>query len=434
MSSSKNRSFTLAGAVIVASAGAFFAGRMTAPDSASAGKAAGDAPLSGKSSLRSLSGGDAAGGLAGRREGGARGEAKGGTVRGEAAVAKMEEMMRLTDPMDRNKAWMEFINTIDPAEFESVVASFRGLGMTNTRMTEYSMLLSAWAKKDPLQALAYAEANTGNRFARNTILTTWAASDPDGAIRWAQEHHNPDDEEGNPWMIGVIQGIAASDPAKASELLTAMNFSEERGEAMAALLPSILAQGTDAAHAWAEGITDENLKQGAIGRVAEALAAKDPAGTAAWLAKNPGEAAERSMDNVISTWMEKDKDGAVAYYKGLPAGDVRTNALRGVASSLAMEDPKAAADFLDQNAAYANDRVYQQFAWTSFGQAPELAANYIGKIADPREQGRMYDRMVGGWLRRDFDAASKWVNSASLPPNVAENLQRRIQQSQNQRQ
>ena len=342
--------------------------------------------------------------------------------------------MRLTDPMERNKAWMDFVNSIDPAEFESVVASFRELGMTNSRMTEYSMLLSAWAKKDPLQALAYAEANTGNRFARNTILTTWAASDPDGAIRWAEQHHDPDDEEGNPWMIGVIQGLASTDPARASQLLAAMNFSEERGEAMGALLPSILAQGADAAHAWAESITDEQLKQGAIGRVAEALAAKDPEGTAAWLAKNPGEAAQRSMDNVISTWMEKDKDGAIAYYKGLPAGEVRTNALRGVATSMAMEDPRAAADFLDQNAAYANDRVYQQFAWSSFGQAPDLAVNYIGKITDTREQARTYDRMFSGWVRRDFDAASKWFNSATLPPNVAESLQRRMQQAQAQQQ
>jgi len=430
--SSKN--LTIAGAVVLASAGAFFAGRVTAPSGSGTDMPTAESSLSGKSSHRLGGVTEGAGGPAAIRDAAQRGEAKGSTARGEAAVAKMEEMMRLTDPMDRNKAWMEFINSIDPAEFESIVGAFRGLGMTNSRMTEYSMLLSAWAKKDPLQALAYAEANTGNRFARNTILTTWAASDPDAAIRWAQEHHNADDDEGNPWMIGVIQGLASTDPARASQLLASMNFSEERGEAMAALLPSILAQGADAAHAWAEAITDENLKQGAIGRVAEALAAKDPAGTAAWLAQNPGEAAQRSMDNVISTWMEQDKDAAIAYYKGLPSGEVRTNALRGVASSMAMENPQAAADFLDQNAAYANDRVYQQFAWTSFGQAPDLAANYIGKISDPREQERMYDRMIGGWIRRDPNAATSWLNSASLPANVSERLHRRVQQIQERQQ
>jgi hypothetical protein len=342
--------------------------------------------------------------------------------------------MRTTDPIERTRAWLDFVNSIDPSEFESVVASFRALGMTDSRMTEYSMLLSAWGKKDPITALAYAQANTGNRFARTTILSTWAAYDPAGAIQWAEQNHEAKEGEGNPWMIGIIQGLASSDPARASQLLAGMPYSEERGEALSVLLPSILAQGNDAAKLWAEGITDDALKQGAIARVAEAMATKDPAGTADWLARNPGEAADRSMDNVISAWMETDKDSAVAYYQGLPAGDIRTNALRGVANSMAMEDPRAAADFLDANAADANDRVYQQFVWHSFGEAPDIAASYIGKIADPREQEQMYGRMLDGWLRRDFNAASTWINGNALPENVQQRLQGRIQEIQQRQQ
>jgi hypothetical protein len=429
-----SRTLTLVGAVAVASAGAFFAGRMTAPTAGGGDRGAADAALSGTAGVRG-GGAESADAAAGnRRAAGEREVTKGSANRGEKAIARMEELMRLTDPMERSKAWLDFINTIDPAEFESVVASFRGQGLTDTRMSEYSMLLTAWAKKDPLQALAYAEAHTGNRFARNTILTTWAASDPDAAIRWAQEHHNAEDDEGNPWMIGVIQGIAASDPVRASQLLAEMPFSEERGEAMAALLPHLLAQGSDVAKKWAEGIADEQLKQGAISRIAESLAAKDPAGTAEWLTRNAGEAAERSMDNVIGAWMEQDKDSAIAYYKGLPSGPARSNALRGVANSMAMQDPRAAADFLDQNAADADDRVYQQFAWHSFGEAPDLAASYIGKITDAREQERMYSRMLDGWLRRDYDAASNWINNATLPQNVQERLQRRMQERQQRQQ
>ncbi|WP_035614550.1 hypothetical protein [Haloferula sp. BvORR071] len=431
-----SRNLTLIGAVAVASAGAFFAGRMTAPAGAAASGGGQNGALSGKAASRSAGGEQD--GAAGRREGAAGRDASrkdgGASNRGEKAIAKMHDLMLVTDPMARSKAWLDFLNTVDPSEFESVVADFRGSGMTDTRMSEYSMLLTAWAKRDPLQALAYAEEHTGNRFARNTILTSWAASDPDAALQWAKEHHKDQEGEGNPWLIGVIQGIAASDPVRASQLLVGMPFSEERGEALGALMPHLLAQGADAAHKWAESITDEQLKQGAIGRVAEALAEKDPEGTAAWLARNPGEASDRSMDNVISTWMEKDKDAAVAYYKGLPSGDMRTSALRGVANSMAMQDPRAAADFLDANAVDANDGVYQQFAWHSFGQAPDLAANYIGKMTDPREQERMYGRMLDGWLRRDFDSASKWINGNSLPQPVMDRLQKRMQEQQQRQQ
>jgi hypothetical protein len=101
---------------------------------------------------------------------------------------------------------------------------------------------------------------------------------------------------------------------------------------------------------------------------------------------------------------------------------------------MAMNDPQAAADFIDEHAADANDRVYQQFAWNSFGQAPDLAANYIGKITDAREQERMYSRMLDGWLRRDFEAASTWINGATLPQNVQQRLQRRMQERQQRQQ
>lgn len=432
--SSKNRTLTLVGAFAVASAGAFFAGRMTAPgtaDAASSEKGGGNLP-----SKVSDRGGFGESGEAGstRRSLAERAAGKSTAVRGEEALAKLEALMRTTDPIERSKAWLDFVNAIDPSEFESVVASFRALGMTESRMTEYSMLLSAWAKKDPLQALEYAKANTGNRFARNTILTAWAAYDPEGAIRWAEQNHQAKEGEGNPWMIGVIQGLAANDPARASQLLAGMPFSEERGEALGVLLPNILSQGPDAAKAWATAITDEALKEGAIARVAEALAAKDPAGTAAWLASQPGAAADRSMDNVISAWMDKDQDAAVAYYKGLPAGDMRTNALRGVANSMAMKDPRAAADFLDANAAYANDRVYEQFVWHSFGEAPEIAAGYIGKLSNAEQQERMYGRMLDGWLRRDYNAASQWINQNALPQNVSERVQRRMQEIQQRQQ
>ena len=433
--SSSNRTLTLAGAIAVASAGAFFAGRMTAPGSSASGsQAAGDESLPSKLSSRAGGSGDDAAGSPRRLSDRAGAKDNDKKSRGDAALAKMEELMRTADPIERTQAWLNFVNSIDPSEFESVVASFRGLGMTESRMTEYAMLLSAWGKKDPLQALAYAQENTGNRFARNTILSTWAAYDPAGAIQWAEQNHEAKEGEGNPWMIGIIQGLAATDPARASQLLAGMPYSEERGEALGALLPTILAQGNDAAKAWAEGMTDDALKQGAIARVAEAMAAKDPAGTADWLSRNPGEAADRSMDNVISAWMETDKDSAVAYYKALPAGDIRTNALRGVANNMAMEDPRAAADFLDANAADADDRVYQQFVWHSFGEAPDIAASYISKITNPREQEQMYGRMLDGWLRRDFDAASTWINGNTLPENVSQRVQSRIQEIQQRQQ
>ena len=64
--------------------------------------------------------------------------------------------------------------------------------------------------------------------------------------------------------------------------------------------------------------------------LSQQLAASDPAGTVSWLLANPGEAAQRRMDDVYSAWAKNDKDAALTSFASLPAGDLRSNALRGI--------------------------------------------------------------------------------------------------------
>jgi len=349
-----------------------------------------------------------------------------------ALVQEMVDIMATTDPLSRTQAWLDFVNGLDPDRFEEVVDEFRSKGLTNGNMTEYAMVLTAWAKSDPLRALDYASENTGTSFARNTILASWAGSDPNGAIQWAESNH--DGEGANPWMVGVIKGLAANDPYMATDLLSNMPFSEQRGDALAAIMPQILSQGPEAARAWAAGLGDERLRNGAIRRMAEKLAKTDPQGTADWLASNPGDGATGAMDNVIGTWAREDIDGATSYFQSLPSGELRSSALRGLSNQLAMTDPQAAADLIDTYPNDASDRVYQQFVWHSFREDPSLAANYIGRIENTGERDSTYRRMLDGWLRRDFDSANAWISSNELPPEVSQRLQGRIREMEQRQQ
>ena len=58
--------------------------------------------------------------------------------------------------------------------------------------------------------------------------------------------------------------------------------------------------------------------------------------------KNPGEASNRRLDDVYERWAGKDLDAALASLSTLPAGAQKTNALSGVVSREASNDPKAA--------------------------------------------------------------------------------------------
>jgi hypothetical protein len=344
-----------------------------------------------------------------------------GTI--EDQLARMETIVRGENPLERNRALLAFIDKLAPGDFEQAVASFRSLGITESRMGEYSLLLTAWAQADPFSALTYAKKNTTNSFATDTILTSWATTDPEAAIRWAQADFTGDGA--NPHMPGIIRGLIESDPTRATQLLAAMPRSEERAKGLDFMVPHLLRQGSEATRAWIAAITDESLRNGAILRTADKLADADPAGTASWLLDNPGEASQRRMGDVYSAWAKQDKQAALSSLNALPAGDFRSNALRGMVSSVASADPKAAITLMDQYANDVTDRVVQNFVWHSYDSDPATAASQISRIGDERQRDQMYRRMLDNWIERDPASAQAWIQTNSLPQSIRDRIARR---------
>lgn len=335
-------------------------------------------------------------------------------------LVNMEEIVRGENALDRGRSMLEWIDSLAPEEFEAAVARFRSLGLTEARMGEYAMLLTAWAEVDPVSALAYTTENTSGGMATGTVLSAWASRDPEAAIAWAKSNHQGD--EANPFMVGIIRGLVGSDPARATALIQEMPFSAERGEALQAMMPHLLKMGSDSAKKWISELSDERLRDGAVARFAEELAKQDPAGTASWLMANLSDTSVRSMDEVFSEWAKVDPASAVANFESLPEGDARSRALRGLVMVDARNNPQAAADLMNRFPADVTDRTVQHFIWNSFENAPDVAANQIALIQDERSRNRMYERALDSWLDRDQAAAQTWINSANLPASVIEAL------------
>ncbi len=349
------------------------------------------------------------------------------TERGEKGspherIAKLEAIMRGENPLDRNRAFLTYLAQLGSGDFAAAAALFNSLELTDSRRGEYSLLFSAWAQTDPTAALAYAKANGGH--ATNTIMTSWASMDPEAAIQWAKANFSGDGA--NPYLPGIIRSLSTTDPARATELLASMPRSEERGKGLDYMLPHLLQQGADATRSWITSLSDSVLKNGAMERSVDRLAATDPAGTAAWLIANPGEAQQHSVDNVYGIWANRDKQAAMASFAAMPAGENRTNALRGMVSSTASEDPKAAVSLMNSYPNDVTDRVVQNFVWHSMESDPALAATQIARIADPEQRDQTYRRTLDNWLERDPAAATAWLQSNPMPPAVQKHLDARL--------
>jgi hypothetical protein len=338
---------------------------------------------------------------------------------------QMESIVRGENALDRGRAMLDWIDSLAPEEFEDAVARFRGLGLTEARMGEYAMLLTAWAEVDPLSALTYTTENTRGGMATGTVLTAWAARDPEAAIAWAKTNHEGDDA--NPYMTGIIRGLVATNPVRATELLQGLPFSRERGQALSVMVPHLMEMGPEYAQSWIAALGDDRLRDGATGRFAEEMAKQDPAGTATWLLANLGDNSTRSVDEVFEEWAKVDQASALASFEQLPEGEARSRALRGMVTIEARENPQAAAELMNRFPEDRNDRMVMHFVWNSFGNAPEIAMTQTANIQDERRRNRMYERALDSWLDRDKAAAQQWINSANLPDTVLKSLSNRDQ-------
>lgn len=335
-------------------------------------------------------------------------------------LTRLDSIVRGENPYERSRALIAFLDRLAPDDFEKVVDHFRGLGITDERFGEYRLILAAWAKADPLAALAYAKAKTESRFAARTILATWATEDPVGALRWAQNNHQG--ESANPWLVGVIRGIAATDLEGASQLLKSMPRSVERGDALDALLPHLLAKGNESTRQWIASIEDDALRNGAVERAAEAMAESDPAGTVAWLMENPGDTLDQRLDNIFSTWAKQDESAARLAINSLPSGEIRSDALRGVIRHFALSNPGEAVALMDQYPNEVDDNTVRSFVWHTFDNDPATALGEVSRIGDEDRRNEMYRRALGAWMRRDADAADTWLNANPVPESVMRSL------------
>jgi hypothetical protein len=240
---------------------------------------------------------------------------------GKAAVEQLSEIVRITDPFERQRALMDLIEKLGPGEFAGVAERFRELDHLGNSRDEYSLILGRWAKADPLSALEYVNQHGDSRRGRETVLATWAGNDPAAAEQWALANHKGDGP--NPHMPAIIEGVAANDVNEALRMTQSMPLSRERGEAVESITRALFLQGIDAAMAFPASIAEEHLRGGFVSEIADRLVGKDAAKAASWIASMAeGAVQNRAARRVADALAREDVSTAAAWVKTLKPGSV----------------------------------------------------------------------------------------------------------------
>lgn len=407
--------FSAGGLALALGAGVMI-GRISSPDS---GEAPGNL------------GSDAAGAAAGRGgslalslEERARLRREEGKTASAPVDTDLSQIMASTNRLERTQRLLAYLDRLPADQFAGVYEEMRNSPLARIQGSERSLVLQAWAERDPLGALGFLQENGAQDWERETAVATWAAKDPQAAIAWAS---SAEDEGGvNNWQLGAARGIASTNPELARDLLAQLE-GRTRNRAIREMEPYVMQYGFDYAQDWIANIGDDGLRGEASRRMARNLTELDPAQAAAWNTTIADTDTRRDVsETVADSWARTDLDAAKTWVQGLPE-DTKSEAAEGVARHYARQDPAAAAQWLSGLGDNPDlDGARRVFIEESFRRAPEESLNFVANLTDERARQGYYWRYVSGWMRNDADAARAWMNQNSqvLPPQLVERLNR----------
>ncbi len=298
--------------------------------------------------------------------------------------------MKSDNPIERMSAFTKALKNPTSASLKAAIDAYEALPGGFGRASELKMLTYAWAQVDPNGALEWMKKQDGHerRIGFGTILNSWAEKDSEAAIAWAKANHEGED---NPYFIGIVNGMADSNPAGATELMMSLPYGRVRGHAANMLMEKQWNKGEDVAVRWVDTLEKGTLKDYVVGRVAGKIAREDISRAATWAEEMPeGGERTRAVETVADRWADKDPVAAAEWVDSMPVGESRSEGMQEVVREWARKDPAAAAEWLNKYPAGADmDKPVEALVRTVATKDPQNALTWAESITDEKRRAEV---------------------------------------------
>ncbi|MFK8015913.1 MAG: hypothetical protein AB8G17_10795 [Gammaproteobacteria bacterium] len=324
----------------------------------------------------------------------------------------------------------------DPeAALQAVLALPDGAARSRT----LSNALGGYAKTYPAQAVRVAQSlgdAVGGR-ALQTVYTTWAQNDPDGALRALGEGEANDEiltsvmmvvstiDAEKAWQFAqtlsdvrraktlpsVLSQMSSTDPQRALDLAMAIDRPQERARILQTVLGQIANTDPQIATRYLDQIPPSDVSPHLFGRLAQNHARSDPTGAMAWASTLSGEAYTKAIQGIGQTLAYTDPDLAASMMDQVSA-DERGQWIQSISDAYAQNNPQRALAFVkqhqDEPGYYQSlNQVLLQLARTD----PRGALREASSLGD--DQRAMATSMaLSTWSNREPRAAARWAQSS----------------------
>jgi len=234
------------------------------------------------------------------------------------------------------------------AEYEEMLGLLGEDGSVETAELR-QLVVRRWAEVDGAAAARWVgklPSGAGRRLALKQVAIAWANQDLGAATQWVEGMAAGAERDGVTLDVGYEAARRA--PKAALALAGELEPSRERNDLLVHALSQWAAADAGEAVAWAERVSDAELRQELVATVAVAVAEENGAAAAELVARSleAGEEQDRAAVSIVQRWAYEAPEGAAAWVAQFPDTAARTAALRSLVEIWTEQNSEAAAQWL----------------------------------------------------------------------------------------
>lgn len=291
-----------------------------------------------------------------------------------------------------------------------------------------SMIFHQWARKDPEGAKAAVSRLSGRQAdqARMALVSALAQQDPQAAWTYASGLPTSSGNTYSDPRVQVIQNWAQNDPQAALKAALTIGEPSQRGMAVATAVNAWAGSDFPAALKYAISVDDPGTR----GQILQNLSRNPNANRKELLVAvmdhvPPGDNFQQAVSGILTSWARENPAEAAAAAMELPPGRAFSNvasqiASQWISSAANKQDVFDWARSLPEGEARENSLRSVFSTWSR--QDPQAALTWARGISEEKDRIRQTESIARDWLRQDPNSARSWISTSTLPEETRKRL------------
>jgi predicted nucleic acid-binding Zn-ribbon protein len=363
---------------------------------------------------------------------------------------------QLPDSTAKEKAWGNILSQRMVKAPESAAESVKNLPLGDYRQKAIVELCNHWVGATNAPAVldwAQSLPSEAERIAiTNRVIINWAQNDPQAATQFAGQHSElpsavlgeiasvwfqrdvaattnwvaslPDGEKKDAARFALVETWAQNDPKGMVAYALALPAGDVQTRYLTAASRQLAVNDLPRTVELLQPLADAALRQNMLEQAARSCDLSQLNQAAKYIAAMPaGDDQKAAIKGLVSTWVPADPEVAVNWLVSFPETNSQPELVQSVIKTWSQPEPSVVAKWLaNLPAGTASEGMVGAFLEGASVKYPDYAAQWTQSMTDENQRQKYQIQVARQWLKTDSSAATKWIESLSLPEDIKQSL------------